>query len=94
MHVIVSKFALLEAEFLLRRSVTIVRDTYAINSSRTKCDDTEYGYQCMIETLAFQNKTTHDPQCEDGVIPRRGLNNHTRTYRSMDVDFILTIFKR
>ena len=35
MDLIVSKFALLEAEFLLRRSVTIVRDTSAINSSRS-----------------------------------------------------------
>ena len=33
MGVIVSKFALLEAEFILRRSVTIVKDTSAINSS-------------------------------------------------------------
>ena len=33
--VIVSKFALLEAEFLLRRAVTIVRDTSVINSSRS-----------------------------------------------------------
>ena len=32
---VISKVALLEAEFLLRRSVTIVRDTSAINSSRS-----------------------------------------------------------
>ena len=31
---IISKFALLEAEFLLWRAVTIIRDTSAINSSR------------------------------------------------------------
>ena len=35
MDVIVLKFALLEAEFLLLRAVTIVRDTSAINSSRS-----------------------------------------------------------
>ena len=39
MDVIVSKFSLLEAEFLLRRAVTIVRDTSAINYF-TKFDDT------------------------------------------------------
>ena len=48
MDAIVSKFALLEAEFLLRRSVTIVRGTSVINYSRTTFDDTEYVYQCMI----------------------------------------------
>ena len=35
MDVIVSKFALLEAAFLLLRAVTIVRDTSATNSSRS-----------------------------------------------------------
>ena len=35
MDVIVSKFALLEAEFLLGRPVTIVRDTSAIDSARS-----------------------------------------------------------
>ena len=49
MDVIVSKFAPLEAEFLLRPAVTIVRDTSA-NQFFTKFDDTEYVYQCMIGT--------------------------------------------
>ena len=47
-NVIVPKFALLEAEFLLRRAVTIVRDTSAINSSRSLMIQS----MCMVETRA------------------------------------------